>query len=83
MTYLVLGILLNFLHPLHPNTSSLLNSADQMHAYDVQDVLLLASGGNWLFFYSYYCLLTACLVTRGKGIGSLHEGIDDEIKMGI
>jgi hypothetical protein len=28
-------------------------------------------------------LLTACLVTRGKGIGSLHEGITDEIKMGI
>jgi hypothetical protein len=27
--------------------------------------------------------LTACLVTRGKRIGSLHEGIDDEIKMGI
>jgi hypothetical protein len=23
------------------------------------------------------------LVTRGKRIGSLHEGIDDEIKMGI
>nr|BBF89344.1 DNA-binding protein RAV2-like [Oryza barthii] len=27
--------------------------------------------------------LAACLLTRGKGIGSLREGIDDEIKMGI
>ena len=27
--------------------------------------------------------LTACLITRGKGIGSLHEGIDVKIKMGI
>ena len=25
----------------------------------------------------------ACVVTRGKGIRSLHEGIDDDIKMGI
>jgi RAV-like factor len=27
--------------------------------------------------------LVACLLTRGKEIGSLREGIDDEIKMGI
>ncbi|EEC74053.1 hypothetical protein OsI_09050 [Oryza sativa Indica Group] len=27
--------------------------------------------------------LAACLLTREKGIGSLREGIDDEIKMGI
>uniref|UniRef100_A0A0E0F8L8 TF-B3 domain-containing protein n=1 Tax=Oryza meridionalis TaxID=40149 RepID=A0A0E0F8L8_9ORYZ len=27
--------------------------------------------------------LAACLLTRGKGIGSLREGIDDEIKIGI